>query len=454
MPEASFRKYASKVKQLAEKHLAISKPFSVSSNLNFKDHYRYSPLNKAAHEIRLLTLLPEPYSSEIQVLLHATSFSNDTPPNYEALSYVWGSTEYQAEIIVGASREDKLPVTQNIETALRHLRYEEEPRRLWIDAICVNQQDLDERSHQVQRMSDIYSKAKRVVVWLGPAGDEISLAMVLLEEISSKIEVNWKLHSMRPVFRDSSKHDWGNVDVESPLDDYQWEALKAFFDRAWFERLWVWQEIRLADQNTAIVQSGLNFVLWKDTKDAIFCLSFQRMANRSIWEKLRQAYLIANMDSPTGLINMAWHTRHTRCSDDRDRIYALLSLAWDTSSRITIIPDYTKPTNQVFQDVALEVLNGSTNMDLLTYCEMKTKELDVPSWVPDWSNKSLVSVFDMHKAASHTHSHGFYLGHGILSVKGFLQMKIGHVVSIHIPSEYYKVAKVVRDLVPINVLDG
>jgi len=454
MAEASALKDASKGKQLAKHNSAILTPFNRSSNINFEDRYQYLPLNEFAQEIRLLILLPGSFSSEIQILLHKTTLTNDDPPNYEALSYAWGSGDNQARVKIGASGKDRLPVTQNLEIALRHLRYEDEPRMLWIDAICVNQQDLNERSRQVQRMKDIYTKAKRVVVWLGPADDQVSLAMVLVEEISSKIEVDWKLQIMRPVLEDYTEHGWGIVDARPPIDDYQWEALKAFFDRSWFERLWIWQEICLADQNTAIVQSGLNFILWRDVKDAIFCLYYMEIINQSVLEKLTQVFPIADTDSASNLANLASATRSAKCSDKRDRIYALLSLASDISSGISITPDYTKTTSQVYQEAALAVFKNSMRMDLLMHCEMRPSELDIPSWVPDWANQSPPKIFKTHFADSLTRNDVYYLGNGILSVVGIVGVKVAHTVPIHISNEYTHEIEVVRDLVPINVLDG
>jgi hypothetical protein len=129
--------------------------------------YQYRPL-KAPHMIRLMTLLPGTFSSDIRVFLHTKRFEEHSKSNFEALSYAWGTTVDPVNIFVGKTGYHTLSVTQNLAEALPYLRYEKRPRVLWIDAICVNQQDLEERSSQVKRMPDIYSRATRVVVWLGP----------------------------------------------------------------------------------------------------------------------------------------------------------------------------------------------------------------------------------------------------------------------------------------------
>jgi hypothetical protein len=128
------------------------------------DTYEYLPLNEEASHIRLLTLLPGKFSSKIHINLQIEQLTAELRPQYEVLSYVWGSTEDPADIFVGESTKHELAVTQNLACALRYLRYQDRKRVLWIDAICVNLKDLKERGHQVKRMANIYTMATRVVV--------------------------------------------------------------------------------------------------------------------------------------------------------------------------------------------------------------------------------------------------------------------------------------------------
>jgi hypothetical protein len=75
--------------------------------------------------------------------------------------------------------------------ALRHLRHRSEPRSMWVDAICISQKDDQERSKQVASMFAIYAVARRVLMWLGPAGSESDDALVLLKSLSEEFEVDW-----------------------------------------------------------------------------------------------------------------------------------------------------------------------------------------------------------------------------------------------------------------------
>jgi hypothetical protein len=129
-----------------------------------EDAYEYLPLNEEASHIRLLTLLPGKFSTKIHIDLHIEQLTTERRPRYEALSYVWGSTQDLIDIFIGPSTQYTIGVTQNLASALRYHRYQDRERVLWVDAICVNQKDLQERSKQVKRMANIYTMANRVLV--------------------------------------------------------------------------------------------------------------------------------------------------------------------------------------------------------------------------------------------------------------------------------------------------
>ncbi|TGO53682.1 hypothetical protein BCON_0119g00050 [Botryotinia convoluta] len=121
----------------------------------------YHTLEVSKKEVRLVTLLPGDFSNDIHCTLTTVSLIDE--PVYEALSYVWGSPTNKCDInLQGVS----FPVTTNLESALRCLRYRDLPRNLWIDAICINQEVIPERNSQVKYMGTIYSKSSIVLVWL------------------------------------------------------------------------------------------------------------------------------------------------------------------------------------------------------------------------------------------------------------------------------------------------
>jgi hypothetical protein len=429
------------------------KPVTRSSTRKTTTHYRYLPLDETAQEIRLLTLLPGASVAEIRILLHANSFTQHNVPKYEALSYAWGSSKYVVNIKVGLGN-DSLAVTQNLAVALRHLRHKNEVRVLWIDAICVDQGNLEERSRQVQRMSDIYKKAQRVVVWLGPAKNHSGFALKLIQELSSKIEVDWLNQVMRPATEDVHDQHWASAEAEIPFDNHQWHALQALLSRSWFERLWVWQEIRLADLNTAIVMCGFDFILWRNFKKAVYCLFCKANQSIAFKDKIRQAFRLSNDSGPKILMDLVNISTQAKCSDDRDRIYALLSILDSSSVTINIIPDYTKTASQVYQDTALSILSQTRKLDLLSYSEMASRRIDIPSWVPDWSCVRDCSPLECQLAAGSTWSNTSYLGGGVLQTTGVLLGAILHVQAIPYVIFDEDIIEAVQSLVFSDVLDG
>src|SRR5437763_15041405 len=142
--------------------------------------YRHKPLpedSPAAHPIRILTLHPGRQGSPIHCEVNSVTLELAEP--YDALSYAWGDSKVTKAITVSGR---SLRITINLESALRHLRNESEPRRLWIDAICIDQNNDIEKSRQVLLMPKIYKRASKVLAWMGEASAEDELAFDMLEQ--------------------------------------------------------------------------------------------------------------------------------------------------------------------------------------------------------------------------------------------------------------------------------
>ncbi|TID16841.1 HET-domain-containing protein [Venturia nashicola] len=118
------------------------------------------PLDEHSEDIRILTLHPASLSNEILISIHHGSFKADQSPEYEAISYAWGSLKKTALISIMDGDTKVLSVTQSLDIALQHLCRKNKARKLWIDAICIDQSNLEERGLQVQRMGKIYKRAK------------------------------------------------------------------------------------------------------------------------------------------------------------------------------------------------------------------------------------------------------------------------------------------------------
>ena len=240
----------------------------------------YKPLSKDRYAnglfpFRLARLLPGTGSDNICVdlTLEVSGDANTEP--YEAVSYVWGSTSEPIEVTVnvidaaddpaaGKRVTGRFLITQNLYSALHHLRHPNRGRALWVDALCINQADDDEKSEQVSRMAEVYRRAQRVVVWMGPEGHQCSLTLKTLETMGSHMEVEWGTYVARP----KAGHS-----VHSLVSLESWAAVVNFLYRDWFERMWVQQEISVA--HTAIIMCGHTVARWNEVKMAIFYLLSQ-----------------------------------------------------------------------------------------------------------------------------------------------------------------------------------
>jgi hypothetical protein len=153
--------------------------FIMGTRIPTLETYQYTSLRPGDSTFRLLKLLKY-RSPEIECELFPQSLSNKKHVSYEALSYVWGSTELVECIILDRKRHW---ITDNLYSALQYLRFHDRDRYLWIDAICINQADKEEQGCQVQQMGKIFGSAEGVLFWLGKATVEITSLMDALNSI-------------------------------------------------------------------------------------------------------------------------------------------------------------------------------------------------------------------------------------------------------------------------------
>lgn len=140
-------------------------------DIEARNTFAYAPLSSDA-SIRILTLFPGQRGSPLVARLENEELGETAvmAAPYEAVSYVWGTGTRCSELRCNEGDDDGggiLPLTQSIDDALERLRLVDRPRRLWADQICINQEDVGERSQQVRLMNEIYRGAERVLVWLG-----------------------------------------------------------------------------------------------------------------------------------------------------------------------------------------------------------------------------------------------------------------------------------------------
>lgn len=320
---------------------------------------------------------------------------------FEALSYVWGSEDDPGLAFVQTSAgisTRTISIGRNLESALRHLRYGDKPRKLWVDAICINQTDDDEKSVQVRRMSRIYQSAYRVVAWIGPKADGSDVAMSTLEYLGFQVVA--ALDGMGFGSPDAQEEDWQMPTTELPYSRKVWDALYHLLDREWFERRWVVQEIILGNR-MAIVRCGRREIPWSCFRLAVQCLR----GKASLPERMRNA--LAYVDPLTVTLSCHASTvprllvnyQSRLCSNPVDSVYALLGIMPSKfASRVEV--DYSASQVDVFKDVFLAHVGHVQRWELFG-CGLKHRRCGGPSWVSD------IATPTIHGAESSSFSSGY-----------------------------------------------
>lgn len=340
--------------------------------------------------IRLLKLPPlgslETQYELITVQLH-------DHPSYKAISYAWGdpvSTETVS--IVQDNDQGCLEIPMNLSHALRAIRHDTEDVLVWADSICINQQSNREKTNQLPLIPDIYSKAAQVVLWLGIEKDDSARAYQLLHGL---------IHDGLQLGRDT---DLGSV--------------VSLFDRDYWSRLWVVQEILHATD--IVVQCGVLQMTWDDytqvsrlfetNKDSLakmptlargssdptrLITSQHGLSPLQILihhgpasiSRIQHARELYSGDPDSLLLHILRLSRTKLASDPKDRVYGILGIL-PNELRDKFRVNYQLPIKEIYIDV-VEILLGSGHVDVI--CESihfpaQISNANLPSWVPDWSH--------------------------------------------------------------------
>lgn len=380
-------------------------------------------LDSVERQIRLIDILPrrEEEHDIVRCRVYKAYLPPDSPgPDgqcYNSLSYVWGDPFPTADIILNGSR---MAVTKNLESALRHLRDYSTPEfqglPVWVDAICINQDDLKERNEQVRIMRDVYRKAHRVISYLGD-GD---------------VDTDWALEKFR---RDEF---WLELQRASDLgssSDHRTEVIRAsvimardLAERVYWSRVWIIQEVMLATQDPILVcgsqtlvwseyifyadslyQWAKNNITTQEHMDAyanlyVFThphLSFlprqgkpvQTGATEDYWSRARELIRENGHASFSYLFYSRFLEKDASCKSDF--VYGLHGLL-PKEERDLIDIDYSRPPMNVFHDAMVVCWTSAQSAESLPYAvramsfrrnsgTIDESEAGLPSWVPDLS---------------------------------------------------------------------
>lgn len=363
------------------------------------------------------------------------SLDNEDHVPYEALSYAWGSETDRESVTFGAGGQFSLSVTQNLAEALRYLRYADRPRTIWVDAICINQNDDTEKSTQVSIMGDIFREASHVIAWLGLETVTTRRAVELFEEMGSQIEiVNWETGDRRP---SATARNKALCDSTSPLPytASDGQAIMEVLERPWFRRLWVRQEVHLAREASLLI--GTFSITWIHIQTAVICI-YYRASHFTPFDEVTRTTTFdfaTSFCKPNDIqLNLLRNSlRGTQCRDPRDKIYSVLSLLRD-QSWLNIMPDYGAPAAKVYRDMALKYMSAVQRLALLESCQLTEPASTLPglcSWVPDWSTDlSPQPIFGPSSMGTMLYSDILYQDDGVLRVSGVEHSSVLHFQEI------------------------
>ncbi|KAH8589583.1 heterokaryon incompatibility protein-domain-containing protein [Bisporella sp. PMI_857] len=309
-------------------------------------------------------------------------------PRYNALSYCWGSDTNSRPISVNG---EVIIVHSNLETALRKLQSFRGDMILWVDRLCINQKDDDEKTAQVQKMKHIYTEASLVFSWLGEAADNSDLIMdhfrIIGEDIfpgsRGMLETVGQLDQIVLAYK--------TAESRRALSN----AFKRFCQRPYWQRLWIIQEFGVGQE--VIIACGDHAIT--EIIEAVvqtYCVAKPSFVQGVI--TIRNRY--HDVESRSGncflrvlVTSLVLEEDHNqpKSTDPRDRVFATLGLAND-AEEFPMFPDYQHDWQYVYTELAKAFLRRG-DIDILSFCQFTevnprlVGNEKLPSWVPDWNLK-------------------------------------------------------------------
>lgn len=377
---------------------------------------------------RLLQLLG--YDDDGSIVFSLEPAEIDASPNYTAISYTWGERILTHKALCDGKQ---VPVTASVHALCTHLlENHDASKTIWIDAICIDQRNPNERAQQVLLMKDIFSRASLTIVWLGEP-DEPSLVPSMIQLGEKIIDMTKRVTPRRLASEDFEKYGL------PPIEDLAWKTLAKLFCHPWFERVWIAQEYILARELTFLYgnhwQSHSYYVdicqTLPSNPDSYYLeetlrplVSPKQTLNNfysnnepgrwlgisqrlSFLESLRTLRALNNGHQQWALRILLRRTSISRTTDLRDHIFGLLGiLPEDAANHPDLQPDYPVSHEVVYTKLARYVLEKHGLATLLCSSGFPRFAISKPSWVPDWSQKKLVSVVHRKACQSYPSSYG------------------------------------------------
>lgn len=348
--------------------------------------YQYDVL--ADDEIRTLVIHPGEEKENLKGSIERHKL-NDTKKQYTALSYVWGSTEQDSELWI---EEHCIPITRSAEILLRRVRDAREPMRVWLDAICINQEEQEERSHQVSLMNSIFAGAARVLIWVGDSDEHTASLFQIFKRWEEHQDTarSRKSASAKKSRRNSKTQSAGRSrrsDSCMYLDQGSLEKVTEFVKRPWFQRAWTFQEACLSDKSEILC--GNHRLPWRTFIMAALYIKDQRrldaFGTTADTIMALAHFSAANAEKETPFLSVLLPlTRGLKSLDPRDKIFCLLGMV-EKRGLGDFKPDYTMDMAEVYTVCARAMMSQERGLSVLSGTQLASKNATLPSWVPDWT---------------------------------------------------------------------
>jgi hypothetical protein len=380
----------------------------------------YSPLDSDGIEIRLLHLHPLTTSTSIECTLSKASLLD--PPPYDALSYCWGASEPAKYINCNGA---EVKVTPSLYSALERMR-QNGHFSLWVDAICINQDDNGEKGRQVPRIGTIFRMADRVVAWVGGFANGAEKLKPLIDALS------YEQSRIRSVDGDDEQYDHiypeglimkGNTQASSAesiiveLTELRLEpkpgdhisnpeeceyarksvqlrkstvlegvtALERYLQRPYWRRIWIIQELALGQDIT--IYCGTDAITWQNLLTAVQILLQNKLlsteASRS-FHNILTFHQNVSSNQPVNLLAALERSSHALATDPRDKVYGILGLAYDASVYAPV-PNYRQSILEMCVQITKQSIRNLKLLDIVPLLGSANIAADMPSWVPPWT---------------------------------------------------------------------
>ncbi|KAI0479752.1 HET-domain-containing protein [Xylaria cf. heliscus] len=404
-----------------------------------KGGYQYqNALDPVTSQVRILEILRGVGEDPIECRLIVRNLYDDGIP--EALSYVWGMDTSRESILVD---QKPFSVRRNLYEILGHLRRADATRTIWVDAICINQSDAEEKAYQVRLMRDIYSNAKDTIIWLGDyQTTEISDVVNSPAEARASLPVGFGGITLDQYDLCAILEEYQKYPKDKLWDEKQW-AIYVMLNRCvlhiqnheWWERIWTVQEATLPSKSPIVFFRGRSFsfdniitaerlllehreqtiksrdnfdnwrnVLGHDTLLAIASMSrFRKLGTRvPLICRLRPGLENSPTPGVKSLAHILEVTDTYRASVPQDKIFALESLLPRCLGRLINV-DYGDDRMTVFRRITARYYNKTTELFLVNFYKFLFESPSLPGETPgcpSWVLDFTYSDASRHKSTS------------------------------------------------------